>query len=116
MQKPILYTYSAKLIRVIDGDSIIVEIDRGWKDYSIKTLRLARVNTPEIRGNDKEKGLKAKAWVEETLKKYPQITIESLKLDGFGRSIAELWYWEEEKWVNLNNKLLELELAIAYEK
>ncbi len=116
MIEPILYLYSAKLIRIIDADSIIVKIDRGFKDFSIKTLRLARIDAFEVKGKEKEKGLEAKEWVEKTLIKYPNIIIQSLKLDSFGRSIAELWYWEEEQWINLNDKLLDLKLAIPYQK
>ena len=51
------YKYKALITGVYDGDSITVDIDLGmniWKK-NVK-LRLARVDTPEIRGIEKETG------------------------------------------------------------
>lgn len=116
MIDPILYTYEASLIRVVDADTIILDLDRGFKDHSIKTIRLSRVDAPEIRGEEKEQGKVAKQWVEETLSKSDRLTIQSQKLDAFGRSIAELWYWEGDRWINLSDELLEKGLARKYQK
>ncbi len=117
MITPILYTYMAKLNRVIDADTLVLEIDRGFKDYSIKTNRLARIDAPEIRGENKEDGIKAKEWVEQKLI-ATSITIQSLELDSFGRAIAEVWYWEEEndRWISLNDRLVDMNLATPYLK
>ena len=115
MQTPILYTYSAKLIRIIDADSLILNLDRGFGDSSIKTIRLARINAPEIRGKEKEAGLIAKKYLEDLLGKDPVLTIQSLKLDSWKRSIAEVWYQFEGNWVNLNNHLLEAKIATKYD-
>ena len=115
MITPILYTYKAKLVRVIDADTVILELDRGFGDYSIKTVRLAGIDAPELRGKDKEKGIKAKEWVDEKLKDK-QITIQSLKLDSFGRAIAKIWYWDKDKWISLNDKLVKNRLAVPYRK
>ena len=106
MIEPILYTYNARLERIIDADTIILRLDRGFKDYSVKTIRLARIDAEEVRGEGKAEGLAAKKWVENLLSQYEKLTIESKKLDSFGRSIAEVWYWQGEKWVNLNDELV----------
>lgn len=63
-----LYHYKAKLIRVIDGDTVKVAIDLGLGVTKKETLRLLMVNTPEIRTkNKKEKvqAYKAKRFVED---------------------------------------------------
>lgn len=115
MIEPILYTYNAKFVRCIDGDTIVLDIDRGWCDRSIKTIRLARINTPEIRGQEKERGIVAKSFVEQVLTTTEKITIQSRSLDSFGRSIAEVWYWGGLNWVNLSDLLLEKNLAKIFE-
>ncbi len=114
MLEPILYTYAARLCRVVDADTILLHLDRGFKDYSIKTIRLARIDAPEVRGKDKAQGLVAKKWLEQKLQQHDRLTIQSLELDSFGRSIAEVWYWEGDCWVNLSDELLKLGLAERY--
>lgn len=53
-----LWTYRAKLIRVIDGDTYYIEVDHGMFIRSVQSLRLKDVDTPEInRGSDEEKAL-----------------------------------------------------------
>ena len=52
-----MYEYKAKVIKVYDGDTITVNIDLGFKISVIENLRLLRINTPEIRGEERELGL-----------------------------------------------------------
>ncbi|MCK4429246.1 MAG: hypothetical protein KAU95_02630, partial [Candidatus Aenigmarchaeota archaeon] len=42
------YKYKAKLVRVVDGDTIEVVMDLGFYIQLKEKLRLAGVNTPEI--------------------------------------------------------------------
>lgn len=91
-------------------------VDRGWSDYSHKTVRLARVDCKEIRGADKEEGLKAKQWVEQILAQSDRLTMQSIKLDSWGRSIAEVWYWSKDGWINLSDELLRQGLAKEYDR
>ena len=70
----------------------------------------------EIRGEEKAQGMRAKEWVSKTLAQSDRITIQSLKLDSFGRAIAEVWYWNSDRWLNLNDELLSLGLAQKYVK
>ena len=76
-----MYTYSAKLIRVIDGDTVDLEIDLGF-DLSIRQrLKLYGVGTPDSRSADpdtKQKGLEAKQRLNELLPK-PLLINQSLK-------------------------------------
>ena len=64
------YTYNAKLIRVIDGDTIDCMIDLGFDIFIKERVRLAGIDTPEIRTKDleeKKRGFIAKERVEELL-------------------------------------------------
>ena len=108
-----LYHYKAELVRVVDGDTIWCNLDRGFGDHSRKNIRVARINTPEIRGVEKKEGLLAKRFVEDKLADCLSIVIQSTKVDSFGRAIAEVWLEESENtWVNLNDLLVEKEHAV----
>ena len=49
-----MYTYKATLDRVIDGDTIDVNIDLGFDISVNKRVRFAGINTPESRTRDLE--------------------------------------------------------------
>ena len=58
-----MYQYKAKLIRVVDGDTVDAMIDCGFSTFKKERIRLYGINTPEVRTRDKkekEKGLAAK--------------------------------------------------------
>lgn len=86
-----LYCYESSLIRVIDGDTIYLKVDHGFRTYTDRSVRLNRIDAPEIRGKEKVDGQKAKAFVEDVLNNCSQITLQSQKVDSFGRAIGEIW-------------------------
>ena len=44
------YTYNAVITRVVDGDTLVVDIDAGFDIWLRgQTLRLNRVNAPEMK-------------------------------------------------------------------
>ena len=47
-----MYVYNAKLVRVIDGDTIDAVIDLGFDVWVKKRVRLYGINTPETRTRD----------------------------------------------------------------
>jgi len=65
------YDYKAKLRRVVDGDTIDVDLDLGFGVVlSKQRIRLYGINTPESRTRDleeKARGLAAKARLKEML-------------------------------------------------
>lgn len=92
------YLYDAKLIRVVDGDTIEVNIDLGF-DVSINTMvRLLGVDTPEIRTNnldEKKRGIEAKKFVEEMFKKNEnKCIVHSYKntKEKYGRYLARILF------------------------
>ena len=48
-----MYEYKAKLIRVVDGDTIDAEIDLGFKIFIKERIRFAGIDTPESRTRHK---------------------------------------------------------------
>lgn len=53
-------SYPARLRRVIDGDTYLLDIDLGFYTTSSQRIRLRGVNTPEIVGEERASGLAAK--------------------------------------------------------
>ena len=49
-----MYTYKAKLERVVDGDTLDASIDLGFDVIVRKRIRLAGINTPESRTRRKK--------------------------------------------------------------
>jgi len=62
------YTYKAEVVRVIDGDTFDVRLDVGFDTHIFKRIRLLGVDTWEIRGEERERGLIAKEFVETQIK------------------------------------------------
>lgn len=43
-----MYEYQAKLLRVVDGDTVHLEIDLGLETFRRIKCRLAKINSPEL--------------------------------------------------------------------
>ena len=83
------YTYEhVTLLRVIDGDTIQVAIDVGFRFQTTQTLRLLELDTPE-RG---QAGfLEAKAKLQAVLQSWMlQLSVTTVKQDSFGRWLAHV--------------------------
>jgi len=107
-----MFSYFAKLERVVDGDTIDVDIDLGFDIHHSARVRMLGIDTPESRTrNKKEKvlGLASKARLKELLK-GKKVRIETSK-DGkgkFGRILAEVIAIDKEGTeVNCNTQLCE---------
>tara|TARA_Y100000310_G_C20147461_1_gene563137 strand:+ start:75 stop:443 length:369 start_codon:yes stop_codon:yes gene_type:complete len=90
-----MYEYKAKVLRVVDGDTVDALIDIGFHVHLKKRIRLYGINAPESRTRDKEekvRGLAAKARLKEILKQEKnEITIKSHGVGKFGRCLGELF-------------------------
>lgn len=87
--------YPARLSRVIDGDTVQVEIEI-WPNLTEHTsVRLAGVNTPEVHGAgiaecEKQKGLAAADFTAKFLLAGSAIVLKDLHLDKYGRALARV--------------------------
>ena len=87
-----MYEYNALVDRVVDGDTIDVTIDLGFKVWKKMRVRMEGINTPESRTRDlkeKKRGLAAKDRLIEILKFNDNKCI--LKVSGvgkYGRALA----------------------------
>ena len=92
-----LYTYSAKVLKVVDADTLKVEVDVGFSMRFETKVRLRGINAAE---KGTKKGEEAKRFVEDELGAdgpgAPVIVIRSYKSGKFGRFIADVWYLKGE--------------------
>ena len=59
----LMYSYSARVFNIVDGDTIDCELDLGFHLMTKLRFRLLGIDTPEVVGADKVKGLEAKNWL-----------------------------------------------------
>ena len=93
-----MYEYRCKIVKVIDGDTVDVDIDLGFGVWLHKErIRLYGIDTPESRTRDKvEKkyGLLSKKFLQEQIKKSKKVTIKTYKGDEtgkFGRILGDVF-------------------------
>jgi micrococcal nuclease len=107
-----MYEYSAKVIRIIDGDTIELDIDLGFTLHIHQRCRLYGIDAPEVRTRDleeKERGMKAKFWITHQLLNK-EVKVKTYKDDKYGRMLAEIFYNGE----NVNEDMIKRGLAKKY--
>ena len=107
-----LFTFKARVERVVDGDTLYVDVDQGFGKGEFQYLRLRGIDAPEI---DTPEGKKAKAFVERALAKVPCIILTSSRSDKWDRYLADVFYGEGEQEKYLNQVLLDEGLAERWE-
>ena len=108
--KDALYKYRAVVNYVYDGDTITCNIDLGLNCWvHNEKLRLARINAPELRGDERPAGLSSRDYLAEMISgKEIYIQTEKDKKGKFGRYIAEVWLETTPNlWLNINDHLVE---------
>ena len=110
------YVFPARSVRVVDGDTLILEISVGFYLTTTHSVRLLRVNAPEMKTPTYAEGHAAKAYVEAWLAEgaigdWPYV-VETHKSDVFGRYLAEVWRLSDG--TNLSDALLDSGNAVAY--
>lgn len=98
-----LYYYKAHIIDVYDGDTVTAEIDLGFFVKFKEKFRLLGINTPELRGSEREQGLVSRDAVrEKILNKEVQIKTERDRKGKYGRYLATIFIEEDNGFTNVN--------------
>lgn len=111
-----MYEYKAKLIKVVDGDTVDLNVDLGFYIFIQTRFRMAGINTPE-RG--KPGWNEAKQFVIQWFSEHNgECTIKTLKplQDKYGRYLAYIFADELYPNGTLNRLLIEANLAVEYMK
>jgi micrococcal nuclease len=112
-----MYTYKCKVSRVIDGDTLSLSVDLGFNITNEIRVRLIDIDTPEVRGKDREFGLLVTEKVREWVKNAPgQLYVSTKKTGKYGRWLARIFYKDIELMPGKDIYLHEYLLANNYSK
>jgi micrococcal nuclease len=111
-----MYKYQARLVRIIDGDTIDVSIDLGFDVWINERVRLANIDAPEVRTRDKlekKAGLEATAWLTDMFDKHDVFvlaTTEFNRTGKYGRTIGTIYLDD----INVNELMIKEGFATRY--
>ena len=114
-----MYVYRVKNItKVVDGDTIDVDIDLGFNISYSQRVRLAGIDTPESRTKDlreKALGLESKEYLKYKLKDAKTVVIKTKKPDSsekYGRILG--WLYLDDDTISVNDHMIEDGYAWGY--
>jgi len=117
-----MFEYKCTIVKVIDGDTVDVDIDLGFGVWLKKQrIRFYAIDTPESRTRDLEEkkyGLVAKAFVEAHLPVGSIRTLTTVKdkAGKYGRILGKFKAYDSytDAWVNLNQWMIIKHLGVEY--
>lgn len=110
--------YVKKVNKIVDGDTIDVDIDLGFDISFSSRVRLAGIDTPESRTSDKmEKalGLESKAYLKHAIDSAKSVIIKTEKLDSsekYGRILG--WVFLDGSDKSINQEMIDNGYAWGY--
>ena len=108
-----MYEYNVSITKVVDGDTVDVDIDLGFgMSYKKQRVRLMGIDTPESRTRDlveKLFGKASKKHLKELLSEG-NITLRSHDKGKFGRILGELFIND----ISINQKMIDDHHAVDY--
>lgn len=107
-----MYEYSAKVIRVYDGDTVTVKFDLGFDIHVQETVHLFGINAPEIRGIKQKSGKisrdKLRALI---LDKNVIVKTYKNKKSKYGKYLTDIYIKTETGLLCVNDWLVSKQLA-----
>ena len=120
-----MYEYTVKLVKVVDGDTVDVDIDLGFgMTYKKQRVRMLGIDTPESRTRDlveKQFGKASKKHLKKLLEMSERISLISHDKGKFGRILGELYgHYNEGHPVygesfNINQQMIDDHHAVEYD-
>ena len=83
-----LYTFAARLKRVVDGDTLLVLVDQGFGIWTEQRLRLKGIDAPELKTLA---GRRVKAWLADRLTGLPFLIVKTYRADKYDRYLADVF-------------------------
>lgn len=107
-----LYFYECEIVRVVDGDSIVLSVDLGFRMSFKDNFRLRGINCPEM---NMVEGVAAKQALTDKLATGKHFDVYSEK-HGKYRWLADLYMYQQEydDPVHINEWLIEAGFAERY--
>jgi len=114
-----LYTYAAEILRVVDGDTLVLKIWLKPGHWLKEKLRLRGLDAPEL---GTPEGKAAKRFIEGLVKQAVSVTVTTTKPDKWDRYLSDIFLTmpsprggEGEQEIFLNNELLKCGHARRYD-
>lgn len=106
------YWYKAEVVSVYDGDTVTATFQLGFNHVmKNQKIRLYGINTPEMRGDEKEQGRVVRDYVRSLcLGKDVLVKTHKDKSGKFGRWLAQIYIGD----MCLNDHLIEKGYAVSY--
>jgi len=119
-----MYQYNVTVVKVVDGDTLDVDIDLGFgMSYKKQRVRMMGIDTPESRTRDKVEKLFGKAskkHLKNLLESAERISLISHDKGKFGRILGEIYIHFNEGHpvygteINVNQKMIDDCHAVPY--
>jgi micrococcal nuclease len=115
-----MYEYQVEIVKVVDGDTVDVNIDLGFGVWLRKErVRLYGIDTPESRTRDiveKKYGLFAKEYLKALLGKKSTLVTKKDGKGKFGRILGEFIVYDAEtdSYRSVNTMMVEKHIAVKY--
>lgn len=88
------YVFKGTVLDVVDGDTLVLDIDCGFDIKKKQRIRLSGINTPEINTTE---GQEAATFVRNQLAQVPFVVVRTTKVDINGRFLGDVFYSHESK-------------------
>jgi len=115
-----MYEYQCKIVRVVDGDTVDVDIDLGFGIWMRgERIRLYGIDTPESRTRDKAEkvcGLYAKEFLKRHLGKTSTLRTKKDGKGKFGRILGEFVVYDNttDSYRSVSEIMIERFIGVAY--
>ena len=92
------YVYDAECVKVVDGDTLKLDVDLGLDCRRSITIRVHGINTPEMRGPEREEGIVSRSCLKDFIDKTGK----------YGRYVARIF---NSDGLDLGEELVRLGMA-----
>lgn len=111
------YYYLGRVVRVVDGDTLDISVDLGFSVSIVERLRVAHIDTPELRSPVPDQRVAAKASWDMAMKLLPVgelVGVHSYKSgnEKYGRWLASITLPDGR---DFGSVMVELGHAVSYE-
>lgn len=115
-----MYVYRATPLRVVDGDTVDLDIDLGFHVHRHERIRLAGIDAYEVRGDERDRGLEAKValanllWDQVGFPRPLKVWTDRDRRGKWGRFIGVLLLELGDEWIDVNRWMVEQGHAVPY--
>ena len=116
-----MFEYSCRIVRVVDGDTVDIDIDLGFDVWLRKQrIRMMGIDTPESRTRDLEEkkfGLLAKDKLNTLLANSRVIQTYKDTKGKYGRILADVivYHSAEDRWCGATEVMIQLGYGVKYD-